>query len=319
MHYYTAYTYLTVSNNPVLISLWKEAVPKHAFRHHFLLQGLLAVTARHKLYVDKNLSNSKELVEAADIFQQEALTTYIRLLNDITEENCHALFAFSQIVVGISYSRLSQTIGQEAKIPREFIASIVEIFELLKGALIIGTQASKWLFQGDLAAMMGPPPQKPTLEIISATGKPGIEALSALSNHIADQPVDDEGDDRGQTLLSAIQLLYTLFLEDFQPEDKLNKVVGLPIFLDSKYFNLLKACDPAALAILAYYGSALHEMRHIWVFDGIGAQIVEAVSQLVGERWAEYLTWLRVKIRDEALNPSHFRPDRALHDSTLIP
>lgn len=45
MHRYTAYTYLTMSNNPILVSLWKGVVPDHAFRNPFLLQGLLAVAA----------------------------------------------------------------------------------------------------------------------------------------------------------------------------------------------------------------------------------------------------------------------------------
>src|SRR6186713_1217876 len=37
MHHYTAYTYSTITENPVLTQLWKEVVPKHAFRHRFLL------------------------------------------------------------------------------------------------------------------------------------------------------------------------------------------------------------------------------------------------------------------------------------------
>src|ERR1700744_1305377 len=43
MHHYTAYTCLTISENPVLTSLWKEVVPKHAFRYQFLLYGIFSV------------------------------------------------------------------------------------------------------------------------------------------------------------------------------------------------------------------------------------------------------------------------------------
>ena len=35
----------------------------------------------------------------AELYRQEALMNYMQLLGDITEENCHALFAFSQVIL----------------------------------------------------------------------------------------------------------------------------------------------------------------------------------------------------------------------------
>ena len=117
MHYYTAYTSVTLTEDPILRTLWREAVQKHAFQHPFLLHGLLAIAAQHRLRHAKNAVNSTDLIRAADVYQQDALTSYIRLLNEITGDNCRALFAFSQVIVGIFYSRLSLDIYQETLDP----------------------------------------------------------------------------------------------------------------------------------------------------------------------------------------------------------
>lgn len=299
MHYYTAYTYRTMSHNPVLISLWKEVVPRHAFQHPFLLQGLLAVAAHHRLHHDKKTFNSVDLIETANLYQQEALASYIRLLSDITEDNCHALFAFSQIIVGIQYSRLSLGFYPDNRHSPGVIAGMVEIFDLLKGALAIATQAHTWLRAGDLEPMLGDAPKTPPAETIPATiATPSIKALSALSEHIASQlGVDEDSKTRVSTLLSTIQFLRAAFLEDRKSVDTYNKIAGIPVFFDMNYLRLLKARDEGALVVLAYYGVALHQLGHISFVDAVGAKVVQAVADLVGQEWSTHLVWPQMEIR----------------------
>ncbi|KAL9115845.1 MAG: hypothetical protein Q9227_000213 [Pyrenula ochraceoflavens] len=292
MHHYTAYIYSTFSNNPVLTALWKEAVPRHAFRHRFLLQGLLAVAAQHKLHQEKGAKSSPELVEIADIYQQEALTTYIYLLDNITEDNCHALFAFSQVIVGISYSRLSLSMDDQTTHPHGLIDAIVDIFELLKGALAIARQASSWLRAGDLEPMMGDVPREAPSDNALASHAPCIQELLLLAHSIANEPSQElDSGARVATLHSTIQLLRIIFQEDTDSVDKMNKTIGLPVWFDTNYIRLLKAHDQASLTVLAFYGAALHQFRHEWCFDGVGAKIVQAVTDLVSHDWLEHLVW----------------------------
>lgn len=297
MHHYTAYTYLTLSNDPILVQLWKYAVPKHAFRYNFLLQGLLAVAAQHRLHDKREVST--DFVNTANFYHQEALSTYIKLITGITEENCHALFAFSQVIVAISYSRLSLGFYEETNLLDGLIAGIVDIFELLKGTLAINDQANTWLRAGDLEPMIRRIPRiQPPRP--SARRASGLEALSKLSDHIAGQIGNSvELGARGASLISTIQLLHTIFLEGFEPVHKLNKIVGLPVFLDSNYFSLLRARDEAALTVLAYYGVALHQIRHVWSFDCIGAKVVQAVACRVSKDWSVHLIWPQIEIRGE--------------------
>lgn len=289
MHYYTAYTYRTLSNNPVLILLWKEVVPQHAFQHPFLLQGLLAIAAQHKLH-DRKAMNSTYLIDAVNIYQREALASYIHLLNNITKDNCDALFAFSQVIVAISYSRLNLAIDAETRHPQRLVADIIDIFDLLKGALVIAEQAVAWLRAGDLAPMIGERPKTTLAETSSANQTSYMEALSSLSDHIADQRGETvESRTRVDGLLSTIQLLYTIFVEPIELVDKLNKIIGLPIYFDTHYLRLLKTGDQASLTILAYYGIALREIRESWCLDSVGAKLLHAIASLVSGDWSMHL------------------------------
>jgi hypothetical protein len=294
MHHYTAYTCLTISENPVLTSLWKEVVPKHAFQHQFLLYGIFAIAAWHKLRDQHD--NPVDLIYTANLYQQKALPIYINLLSNIDKENCHALFAFSQLIVAISYSRLRLGIDEKHIVQQWIITAIVEIFGQLKGALVVAEKASAWLCDGDLKPMMGAWPEL-RLPQRSLTRNPGIKALLSLSDHISGQ-IDDGVESKGrvESLLSTIQLLYTVFLEDCESADRRNKIIGLPVFFDTEYINLLRAQDDASLVILSYYGVALHQIRHVWYLDGIGAKIVQAIAHLIGPDWSSHLTWPQMEV-----------------------
>lgn len=294
MHHYTAHTYLTFTNNPVLLSLWKEVVPQHAFQHRFLLKGMLSVAARHKLRETGDNGPIMGLVEAAaNVYEQEALTSYIHLLGHVDKENCHALFAFSQLIVGSYYSRLSLEVKKQSVMPpRRLIGSIVDVFNLLKGTLAVAKEGRMWLRDGDLGAMVGPKPEAYLARPYAARNSSILEALSALSDRISGLA---DNADRVKSLLTTIQLLVVVFLTDCESEELLNLIVGLPIFFDQDYIRLLRGWDHASLVVLSYYGVALHRIRHVWCLEGVGAGIVGAVADLVGSGWSSYVRLPRVE------------------------
>lgn len=295
MHQYTAFTCLLLSNDPVLIRLWRDVVPQIAFKHPFLMQGIFAVAAQHKLH--EMSGATAELVEAATYYHQEALSTYIHLLNNITEETCHALFVFSQLIVGLSYSHLILESGSG----QALIVGIIEIFELLKGALAIAEKASAWLNAGELEPMMGDFPGVEPLSI-PASGNPCTEALAALSEHIAAE-TDQHGSmiARREILHSTMELIHALLLSPNDSNDRLNRIIGLPVWLDADFARLLRTGDQAALILLGFYGAALDRIQDVWFFRGVGGALVRAVSATLDSDWAPHLAWplLQIKGRDD--------------------
>ncbi|ETN45747.1 uncharacterized protein HMPREF1541_09580 [Cyphellophora europaea CBS 101466] len=264
MHHYTAFTAPTVGHDQHLVSLWRDVVPKHAFKHRFLLLGLFAVAAQHKLHCGKP-EFPDELFDAASYYYQEALPIYISLLDDINEDNCHALFAFSQLLAGISCSRLSLGFYDQPGSPQSLIDSLVGVFELLKGALAIAKQASTWLNAGDLRDMMNNLPVLDAPEE-SAAQKPCAEALAALTVRIVGDTEADAtagASTRAEILLPTIELIRTLLIRyPSSGNDGLSKIAGLPVWLDARFYRLLRARDEASLVVLAYYGAVLHRVNH---------------------------------------------------------
>ncbi|KFA54471.1 hypothetical protein S40293_07997 [Stachybotrys chartarum IBT 40293] len=293
MHHYTAYTYLTMTDNPILINLWKEVVPKHAFHHHFLLQGLLATAALHQSHHNRDAVASTQLVEVADHLQQEALAKYITLLTFVNEDNCHALFAFSQLLAGFTFARLTTANETQNEDSGDLLSSIIDLFDLLKGTLAVATKAITWLRAGDLAPMLGAQPEVPTLDEIYASGSACAKILSGLITHIGRQEnrVCEQSSLHADSLILTIRSIYGLFIEPPASVDMLNKVAGFPVFVDSTYLRLLKARDEAAMVVLAYYGTALHRLNHVWYLHGIGRKIVQAVKEYLAENWLTHLEW----------------------------
>lgn len=297
MHQYTAHTYHTISNSPELIALWRDFIPTLAFRHRFLLLELLAFAAHHKLHQDTD--DAESLVEVANTYHQQALTTYIALLDDITEENCQPLFAFSQIIVGVSLYRLTPEFrGQEGPAPC-ILDSLIGTFRLLKGAFTVAKQANVWLWDSELEPMMHNNTQETPLG-----GEPGLYAtyerhLTVLGRQIEAQIAGDMlKDDRREVLLSAIHLLRDVPLDTDSSVNAMNKIIGYPVFLDTGFVDLLTRRDEAALVVLAHYCVALHELRHVWFVAGMGDAVLEAVTPLIGDGWSHHLRWPRTMIKN---------------------
>ena len=94
MHHYIASTCFHMSDNPQHLESWQHSVPQIAFEHPFLLPGILAVAALH-LHRDSVQRPLTKLLDVARYHQQQALAMFIPLLSSITQDNCHALFAFT--------------------------------------------------------------------------------------------------------------------------------------------------------------------------------------------------------------------------------
>jgi hypothetical protein len=290
MHHWTAFTCLALTNNSTLIALWRDVVPTIAFRHSWLLQAIFAVTAQHNIHELK--LPDPALVETATRYHHEALTAYIQQLNDINESNCEALFCFSQLIVGLSYSRL--ILSQDS-----VIRGMIDIMVLLKGTLAVAEQGSKWLNSGVLQPMMTNYPELVPVET-SRESSACTTALKALSEHIARDAEESCGVlIRQEILESTIQLVHALLISDSNPEDRLNKIIGLPVFVDKRFAALLKAGDQAALVVLAFYGVALSKIDGAWFFEGVGPAVVYAVAAVVVEEWAGHLSWPLLQMEEQ--------------------
>ncbi|KAA8626419.1 C6 transcription factor [Pyrenophora tritici-repentis] len=86
----------TLAHGDEDLVIWREAVPDEAVNCDFLMDGLLAMAALHFAY--ENPDSRLQYTELAMRYQNSSLQVYNKALDNINEENCTALFAFSIIV-----------------------------------------------------------------------------------------------------------------------------------------------------------------------------------------------------------------------------
>lgn len=127
MHHYTTVLSYDLANQQTgeALALWQVWAVKLGFKHDFLLRGLLAISAFHQGYLRPDLKNEFDV--KASIHQDYAIRSFQETLADVNEYNCHALFAFSCVIIVLSFASSSRDKASD------FQADVLHWFYLLRG------------------------------------------------------------------------------------------------------------------------------------------------------------------------------------------
>lgn len=309
LHHYTAITYKMMSPEPDQHSIWQVYVPQMAFSYRFLLHGILSVTALHRRY-DAEECQKETLMNLARYHQQHALTLYIPRLRSINQENCHALFAFSMLLGILCFGMLDD----EGLGSRALVSRFLDCFDALMGATAVAYEAAHWLRQGVFRPIMEDIwPEVHDFAHLKEGAKEALEALIAQVGETCKSeptsgsstpvpplgaPVGEEVGNgvaggmmsRRQAYLASIYGLATVMYP--APGDRqASIVVAWPILAGAAFVQLLKRRDPLALVILGHYGVALHLYGRLWMIEGLGKRLTEAIAEELDVAWQPLLAW----------------------------
>lgn len=132
MHHYTTTAYLTMPGDAAAVRTWGREVPEHAFKHPFLLHGVLAFSAYHLAHTRPNAR--KEFNLNASRHQGAALEGMQRVLSGgIDDDNCHAACATASLLILNAFADSGATTTPSSEeVP---IDSLSNISILLRGML----------------------------------------------------------------------------------------------------------------------------------------------------------------------------------------
>jgi hypothetical protein len=91
-------TYQVLTRNERTDPVWRLRVPEEALSHPFLMHGILALSAVH-IARTRDDHRRPTYLNTAVAHQNQALTSFRGLLNDINDSNTKAMFALSSVVV----------------------------------------------------------------------------------------------------------------------------------------------------------------------------------------------------------------------------
>jgi len=289
MHHFTSVVALDLANAQTAeaLALWQVHAVKLGFKHHFLLRGILAVSAFHMGYLYPERKAEYDLV--GNTHQSIGLTEFQDTLAHVDESNCHALFAFSCLLIVLAFA--SSTKDK----PRDFNTDVLHWFYLLRGANIVLNMHSETIRCSFLKPLLD---EMAHIENTAAYRFSDTDQITKLFRICSSAEHDKE---TAQAYDLAIHSLLSTFIQASLLKDRGDGTVLAtfvwPINLSPKYLELLSEKQPEAMIILAHYcvliywGEAKGTDDHTWFIAGWSKYILETIQEIVPDEWQEQLAW----------------------------
>ena len=329
MHHYTTSAYLSVAG-PTFIRqrVWQHEIPKEAYKHDYLMHGLLALAALHLSFTlnssqaktsedgsclgshgsdgafvldFENENEAKAYFGAAHQHYSTALTLSTPALASLNPSNGPALFILSGVLVTITFA--FPLLSDEAWEP---ISSLFEIATLVRG----GRSVHHALPSGPLASLL----PEGFLDSEDDLPNDAVTALMDLKTYIQQS---NQGIARKDAFLETIRTLERC-LQNCQCGEEENRMVALSwlAMVPEGFIDLWKVKDPLAMVLLGYYSILLHGLRNLWWCGDWATRLLLAVTEDLGDGLSALVTWPVRKVasvRPWNDNNLHLRPLSTCH------
>ena len=291
MHHFVTVVSLELSSpeNSDFLAMWQVHFVNLGFKHDFLLRGILAVGAYHLAW--QNPAHKAEYTFHASRHQSLALMSFQETLANVNDSNCHAIFAFSCLVIIMTF--VSSTKDK----PSDFTSEVLQWFYLLRGAKIVLDMHSdliKTSFLKPLVDEWSYTSSTPTYTIPDSERITDLFRICGMSDH-------DRETSQAYTL--AIHSLLSTFTQVSvcrgRGESALLPSFLWPIMLPPKFLESLGERQPEALVVLAHYCVIVYwcEATDNWFMGGWGRYMLGTIKETLPEEWQEHIKWA-----DEQMN-----------------
>lgn len=284
-HYTTVLAYdLANHNSGDALMLWQKAAVELGFKHDFLLRGLLAMSALHQSYLHPHRKTEFDL--RASTHQSIAIHSFQETLGNVNETNCHALFAFSCVIIVLSFASAAKEKASD------FQADVIHWLYLLRG----GNEVLK-LYRERLR---------------SSFLKPLLDELHYAENHTSHNiddidritdlftlcsPANLASKDKSSACTLAIHALLSTFVQASilrkRGEGTVLASFVWSVNLPPLFLEMLSEKQPEALVILAHYCVLIYwgEMQDTWFLAGWARYMLDTIKELTPVEWHEHLAW----------------------------
>ncbi|RFN46900.1 c6 zinc finger protein [Fusarium flagelliforme] len=266
LHHFTSSTALTLSVNGQVQGLWQVDIPRIGFSFPFVIHAILALSSMHMAHElpDQNQARWASGIE----LQQQAVTGAQKALNNITTENCTAVFLFSALTCIISLARgcgHSPKCGPDTEQPTEIgCESLIECVVLYRGTRhLLGPPYEQVLHSGPLKPMFELGSERrirlfdPLITLDTDQSSAWSKLQTAIYDRVKDTERLDAYDSTIDHLRRAFRAVYDKPLEQLENMD----VFAWMFAISDKYVALLRQQDPIALALFACFAGLIREMR----------------------------------------------------------
>lgn len=108
LHHYESTTSDTIATDPETQRLWRDTVVLIATHYEFLMHGIMAIAALHLAHDELIPHKKRQYLFMASKLQDEAMPAFREVVTKVNESNCHAILAFTHLLVIYSFASEQQ-------------------------------------------------------------------------------------------------------------------------------------------------------------------------------------------------------------------
>ncbi|THY42548.1 hypothetical protein D6C97_09530 [Aureobasidium pullulans] len=281
MHNWSTKAYKTLRQHSDESYLWQIVVPDLALSHEYLLDALLALSARHLSLDDP--ANAASWDCAALDYENKALTGFQLAIGSIVSSNCEAIFACSILIMVFS---LAQSHWQEDNHFSDALVDILELRQFLVGIGVVQNDYHDYLRLSSFGVLFTPHTPR-QIETDDSTGVPLSEmhrvvdtTLESMRAKIPDSTDTQSYSDAISSLQQAMHVYCTGGL--------FSGIMAWPVGLGEGIIQLIENKEPLAIAILSHYGIIIHLLRDRWWARNAGKRLVRTTIPILQEARPEF-------------------------------
>jgi hypothetical protein len=282
LHNYSTATSCSFSCDPVLQNVWRINVPRIGFSYEFVMNSMLAISALHLAYL--NPEKRQFYISHAMLRHQTAIQTAVPLLEDVTDENCSALYIFSSLTCIFALA--------SPRKPGDFLilgeTGIAEWLNLLRGTRYINEIAHTSRTSGPLEPVFAAGAWMSERRHSSERG----EYLDHLRQLFMDNIAVDGGLEMYMTTIDALERSLSI-ISSSEPNVDTSKEFFVWLFqISDDFLSHLREASQEALVIFAHSCVLLeHVDSHYWWIKGWSTHLVSHVYDILDKAHREWIKW----------------------------
>ncbi|KAJ5159096.1 uncharacterized protein N7500_008747 [Penicillium coprophilum] len=244
MHKFATETYESLCISESETKIWQITVPNLAFKNHYLMSGILALASMHIATTCEPSELAGQYHETGLQYYNRSLAPFRKAIDNITPQNCNAVFAHSIVMIAISIAspRLIVTKDEYASITE----NIVIIFELLQGVKKIMQVSNSWikleLFTRGEFWKKAPTELDPDTEA-------ALTHLAALNDEVMIGIYSDQHR-INKNVIAYLRHCYAKFAHSADPAPVLSWLARV----EKEFVDSVRCRQPFSLLILMYWG-----------------------------------------------------------------
>jgi hypothetical protein len=285
-HYITS-TSISIAHDEQSEALWQVTVPQLAYRHPFLMHGILACSALHLAY--KHPAQQRQYLIIASSHQSVAMPQFRSAIDNVDADSCHPIMVFSHLLVIYSFAleRQDERLLIVERNESDVLPSWLHF--LRNGCLMVCSfwdqieagpvkeLASQWEVPVEISEEGKQPLTDYLLSVI-----PSQDSPDAWSDEIC-RLYSETTVELGQAFSCTRSLG-----EKFTTWDALRI---WPMLISVEFLQLLSAWHPGALILLAHYCILLKKVEVHWYFEGRATKLLSTILKRLDMRWHYFIKW----------------------------